>query len=197
MIPDGPLLWYVNRSTGLVLILLLTTGILLGVWSTRGDAGTRVPRFAVQSLHRNVGLLSLLLLVIHVVSAVLDEFVDIRWWQAVVPADLHYEAGWLAAGIVASDLIVAVALTSIVRHRLSHRGWLLLHLTSYAAWVVALAHGLGIGTDTGSGWARWTYATSGVLVTGAVVWRLIARPERPTAPVTPAAVHHDRIGGLR
>ena len=86
MIPEGPLLWYVNRSTGMVLLVLLTLTVLLGALSTRGDAGSRVPRFAVQSLHRNLGLLATVMLVLHVTTAVLDEFVDIRWWQAVVPS---------------------------------------------------------------------------------------------------------------
>ena len=36
---EGPLLWFANRGTGVVLLLLLTLTTLLGVMSTRGDAG--------------------------------------------------------------------------------------------------------------------------------------------------------------
>ena len=85
LILDGPLLWYVNRASGVVLLALLTLTVLLGVSSMRGAAGTRVPRFAVQALHRNTGLLALVMLGLHIASAVLDEYVDIRWWQGVVP----------------------------------------------------------------------------------------------------------------
>src|SRR5205085_1153681 len=143
VMPDGPLLWYVNRSTGLVLLVLLTVTVLLGVWSTRGAAGTRIPRFVLQSVHRNVGLLSMTMLFVHVASAVLDEFVDIRWWQAFVPWSLRYQPWWLGLGIVAVDLLVAVCLTSLVRARLSHRTWWWLHLTTYPAWVAAAVHGWG------------------------------------------------------
>ena len=88
---DGPFLWHLNRGSGLVLLVVLTGSALLGIWATRGDAGTRVPRFAVQALHRNLAVLGVVLTAVHVASAVLDEFVDIRWWQAILPWRLAYE----------------------------------------------------------------------------------------------------------
>ena len=65
-----------------------------------------MPGFAVQSLHRNVGLLDVLF-PLHITTAVIDEFVDIRWWQAVIPSRLRYRPRWLGLGVVASDLLVA------------------------------------------------------------------------------------------
>lgn len=175
MIPDGPLLWYINRSTGLVLLVLLTLSILLGVLSTRGEAGTRLPRFVVQALHRNVGLLAMVMLAVHIASAVLDEYVDIRWWQAFLPLQLHYQPLWLALGIVSFDLLIAVVITSLVRARLPLRLWWFVHLASYGAWVVAVVHGLGIGSDTGSDWATWIYVGSAVVVGGSILLRLLSR----------------------
>jgi hypothetical protein len=196
VIPDGPLLWYLNRGTGLVLLVLLTLTVLLGTLATRGAAGTRVPRFAVQSLHRNVGLLATVLLAGHVLTAVLDEFVDIRWWQAVLPWSLRYEPLWLALGILALDLVLAVVVTSLVRHRLTRQGWRGVHLTAYAAWLLSVAHGWGIGTDTGAGWVRWTYAGCAVLVLGAVLLRWTGGRAAPPVPAelgAPATT----VGGLR
>ena len=98
---QDPLLWYVNRSTGLVLLALLTITTVLGVLSASRGGGPgaprSVPRFVPQAVHRSLGLLSVLLLGCHIASAVLDEYVDIRWWHAFVPADLHYRPVWLAA----------------------------------------------------------------------------------------------------
>jgi sulfoxide reductase heme-binding subunit YedZ len=186
VIPEGPLLWYVNRSTGLVLLVLLTLTVLLGALSTRGDAGSRVPRFAVQSLHRNIGLLATVMLALHVTTSVLDEFVDIRWWQAVVPLSLHYKPLWLGLGIVAVDLVVAVVVTSLVRHRLGHRTWWYVHVTAYAAWGLAVLHGVVIGTDTDTGWARSIYVGCGLVVMLAVVLRT-ATPRRRQAEARPDA----------
>lgn len=196
MIPEGPLLWYVNRSTGVVLLVLLTATVVLGVLSTRGHAGTRLPRFVVQAVHRNLGLLTTVLLVVHVASAVLDEYVDIRWWQSFVPWQLHYEPLWLALGIVALDLMVAVVVTSLVRERLPHRAWFAVHLTTYATWVVSMVHGLGIGTDTGAPWARWTY----VACAAAVLLALLVRLAGPTRQDTDQAAGISLLqptGGLR
>ncbi len=58
---------------------------VLGVLATgaRGTAAPAVRR--ARSLHRNLALWSVVLLVLHVATAVVDTYVDIRWWQAVVP----------------------------------------------------------------------------------------------------------------
>ena len=80
----GSLLWYLNRSTGLVVLALLTVTTILGILAT-ARGGRLLPRFVGQALHRNLALWSLVLLVLHVTTAVADSYVDIRWWQAVVP----------------------------------------------------------------------------------------------------------------
>ena len=95
---DGPFLWYANRGTGVVILVLLTLTTVLGVLSRRGDAHGRVPRFLTQSLHRRVALISSALLLAHVATAVVDEYVDIRWWQAVVPFVATYRPLYLGLG---------------------------------------------------------------------------------------------------
>jgi DMSO/TMAO reductase YedYZ heme-binding membrane subunit len=190
-VPQGPLLWYLNRSTGMVLLLLLTATVLMGIWSTRKEAGGRLPRFAVQALHRNLGLLSVTMVTLHIGSAVLDEYVDIRWWQAFVPYQLHYQPLWLALGIVAFDLMLAVVLTSLVRARLGHRAWRAVHLSSYVIWALAVAHGVGIGTDTATPWGRWTYIGSAAAVAASAAVRILEPRRRaqlsPQPSESPAA----------
>ena len=151
---DGPMLWYLNRATGTVLMTLLTATVVLGLLSTVGRAGRGVPRFMVHALHRNLSLLGVALLIAHVGAAVLDTFVDIRWWQALVPWGGSYRPFWLALGALALDLVVVVTLTSLVRTRLTHRAWRATHLLAYAAWAVGLLHGWGIGTDSSAPWSR-------------------------------------------
>jgi hypothetical protein len=172
-VTDGPFLWYLNRGSGLVLLALLTSSALMGMWATRGDAGTRVPRFAIQALHRNLALLGVVMTVVHVASAVTDEYVDIRWWQSVLPWHLAYRPLWLALGVVALDLLLAAVLTSLVREHLPRRAWLVVHLGVYLVLALAFAHGLGIGTDTGEGWARWTYVVCGVALVATGVARVV------------------------
>ena len=168
---DGPFLWYANRGTGVVLLVLLTLTTVLGVLSTRGDAHGRVPRFLTQSLHRRVALISSALLLAHVATAVVDEYVDIRWWQAVVPFVATYRPLYLGLGTVALDLVLVVVATSLLRTRLPLRAWRTLHLASYACWGVSVLHGLGIGTDAATSWGR----TTGLACVAAVTLALLVR----------------------
>lgn len=169
---DTPLLWFANRGTGVVLLVLLTVTTVVGVLATRGDAGRGVPRFWTQAVHRQLSLLSVALLAAHVVAAVADSYVDIRWWQAFSPFGASYRPLWLGLGAVALDLLVVLVASSLVRHRLRHRAWRLLHLTAYLLWPVAVAHGLGIGTDAHAGFARWTGLACTAAVALAVLLRL-------------------------
>ncbi len=146
---DGPLLWYLNRATGITLLVLLTASLLLGMLATGGRARGRVPAFAAQALHRNLALVALGLLLAHVATAVADTFVSIRWWEALVPFVGTYQPLWLGLGALALDVVVVVVVSSLARARLGYRGWRALHLTAYAAWAMSLAHGIGIGSDTG------------------------------------------------
>jgi DMSO/TMAO reductase YedYZ heme-binding membrane subunit len=175
----GPTLWYLNRSTGLVLLLLLTITTVLGVLST-GQGGRIVPRFVGQALHRNLALWSVVLLALHVTTAVVDTYVDIRWWQAVVPwAGSTYLPLWLGFGTLSLDLLVLVVVTSLARARLRHRSWRLVHLLAYAAWGVAVVHGLGIGTDLRqAGWERSAVYASVALVAGVALVRLVGATAR-------------------
>jgi methionine sulfoxide reductase heme-binding subunit len=144
---DGPLMWYLNRSTGVVTIVLLTITTVLGVLAIGGRPAGRLPRFVTQAFHRNVALLALLLLVAHLVTAVLDEFVEIKWYEAFVPFVGSFEPLWVGFGAIAVDLMIIVVLTSLFRTRMNHGLWRGIHITAYAMWGLAIGHGIGVGSD--------------------------------------------------
>src|SRR5262249_18796463 len=119
----GSLLWYVSRGTGVVTLVLLTLTLLGGVLVRSGAAPVRLPRFVVWGLHRNVALLSLVFLALHVASVVVDSYVPIDLADAVVPFGSAYRPFWLGLGTVALDLLLAIVATSLLRARIGHRGW--------------------------------------------------------------------------
>jgi predicted ferric reductase len=170
----SPLLWYLNRGTGVVLLLVFTATVLLGILATGRSTSPWWPRFVTQGLHRTLAALSVLMLVAHVTSAVVDSYVDIRWWQSFVPFGATYEPVWLALGAISLDLLALVVATSLARARVPHRVWFLVHLTTYAAWASGVVHGLFIGTDSSTPWMRAIYAASAVLVLGATFSRVVA-----------------------
>ena len=168
---EGPVLWYLNRSTGVVALVLLTVATVLGVLAVGGRPGGRVPRFVTQAVHRNLALLGVLFLVVHVIAAVVDEFVEIRWWHALVPFTSSYQRVWVGLGAVGLDLLVLVTVSSLLRTRMHHRGWRALHLTAYLLWAASIAHAVGMGTDLSDGLWLLTLAC-GTVVPMAVAWRL-------------------------
>jgi DMSO/TMAO reductase YedYZ heme-binding membrane subunit len=182
----GPTLWYLNRGTGVVLLVLLTATTCLGLLSSRTSAGGLLPAFVSQTLHRDLSLLAVGLLAGHVTTAVLDEYVDIRWWQAFSPVGATYKPLWMALGAVALDLIAIVVLSSLVRTRTSRRTWRTLHWCAYVAWPLSFAHGAGIGTDAALPWAR----TIGWACLAAVLLALVVRwvPSRRRVRSTPEPV---------
>jgi sulfoxide reductase heme-binding subunit YedZ len=145
--------WYFSRATGLIALVLLTATIVLGVLGPLRVSTTRWPRFAIRTIHRDLALLSLLMITIHVVTAVLDGYVHIPLSAAVLPFGSSYRPFWMALGAVSFDLLLAIVLTSLLRRRVGDRIWRLVHWFTYASWPIAVAHGLGAGSDSSQTWA--------------------------------------------
>ena len=169
----GPALWYATRATGLVTMLLLTTTVLLGILTAGRFAGGSWPRFLTVGLHRNLSLLVLAFLALHVATNVVDTFVSIPLAAAFIPFASSYKTAWLSLGAVALDLLVALVATSLIRNRLGLRIWRWVHWAAYICWPVALAHGLGAGTDRGTLWVFVLTIACAAMVAGVATWRFV------------------------
>ena len=141
--------WYLTRATGAVALVLLTVCVVLGILeSIRFSIGTRWPRFAIGTLHRDTSLLVIVLIVLHVVTAVLDGFAPIKLTDAIIPFATPYRPLWMAFGTLAFDLLIALVITSLVRRRLGYATWRAIHWLAYASWPIAVLHGLGTGSTS-------------------------------------------------
>jgi methionine sulfoxide reductase heme-binding subunit len=165
--------WYLTRSTGAVALLLLTGAIVLGVVDVRRFSTPRWPRFVVDSLHRNVSLLAMVFLLVHILTAVLDSFAPISLLDAFIPFGGSYRPFWLGLGAVSFDLLLAVTITSLLRQRMGFASWRAVHWLTYASWPIALLHGFGTGSDAKSTWLLWLSVLCLVAVLAAVLVRVI------------------------
>ena len=145
-------LWYMARATGMVALLLLTVSVVLGVLGPLRVSTPNWPRFALALLHRNLTLVTLAFLVVHIGSSVVDSYAGIGWFDAIIPFASVYRPLWLGLGAIAFDLIIALIVTSLLRPRINQRFWRALHWLAYVCWPFALLHGLGTGTDARHGW---------------------------------------------
>ena len=175
------LLWYTTRAAGAVSMILLTGVVVLGVMSTLRARPAGLPRFFTPGLHRNLALLTLVFLAIHVVTAVVDPFTNLGWAVAVIPFSSYYRTFWLGLGTIAFELLLAITVTSLLRGVLGHGAWRAIHWLTYAAWPVAIIHGLGTGTDAWSAWLFTITCTCIGAVGFAVVYRLLTGSSDPLA----------------
>ena len=77
-----------------------------------------MPRFALAALHRNLSLLAVVFLAVHVVTTLADSYAPIALKDVFVPFLSSYRPLWLGLGAVACDLLLALIVTSLLRVRL-------------------------------------------------------------------------------
>jgi methionine sulfoxide reductase heme-binding subunit len=179
-----------SAAAGVISMILLTAVVVLGVLLDRRVRLPGLPRFASLSLHRYTSLLALAFLVVHIVTAITGPEARIGLLGAVVPFGSGHARGWLAAGVVASDLMAALVVTSLLRRHLSYRVWRSVHWLAYACWPVALAHSIGTGSGMRSGRLLDLAVACAALAVGAVGWRAgsaLRHRDRP-APTAPTGL---------
>jgi methionine sulfoxide reductase heme-binding subunit len=184
----SPDLWYTSRATGIVALVLLSASMVLGIATTQRISSVRWPRFAVSELHRRISLVAMVFVALHVLTTVLDTYVPIGLAAAVVPFVSGYRPLWVGLGTVAFDLMLAVAVTSMLRSRIPAPSWRAVHWLAYASWPIATIHSLMVGTDTAQRWVLIVVALCIATVVGAGLWRLVVAPRAgvPEAFGTPA-----------
>jgi sulfoxide reductase heme-binding subunit YedZ len=188
------LLWYTTRGAGAVSLVLLSAVVVLGLlarvrFETRGW-----PRFLSAAVHGDLALMTLVFLLLHIVTAVVDPFTHLGLVAALVPFGSYYRTFWLGLGTIAFEMLIAIVATSLLRRRLGARAWRAIHWLAYASWPIAVVHGIGTGTD---GTALWMLVIDALCVGAvgvALVWRLVAAPPDPLADERRGAAERASFG---
>ena len=172
--------WYAARAGGVVSYLLVSASVLAGILLAGKVRVPGLPRFAVEDVHRFLGLLAGLFIAIHIGSIALDTVVPFSLGQLVIPFTAGYRPLATGLGVVAVELLLAVAVTNRLRSRLPYKVWRRAHYATLAVWLLATFHGILSGTDRGQAWLLAVYATTVALVVGAAVLRFgrAATPQR-------------------
>ena len=165
-------LWFVARGTGLVSLMLLTGVVVLGIVTTGRWSSKWWPRSLFAGIHRNISLLSVAFVGVHVAASILDPFAHIQIRDAVVPFGAAYRPVWLGLGVITIELAAAMIVTSLTRHFIGRPVWRAIHWTAYALWPLALLHSLGTGSDSRAWWALSIEAGCTAAVVAAVFHRV-------------------------
>lgn len=177
------LTWDVARTGGLVAYALLTASVAIGLTLSLGWRSPRWTRFVTNELHRFVTLLALVFVVVHGVAIAVDPFIKMSLGDILVPFLTSYRPAWVALGIIAGYLALAVYLSERVRGRVGYAWWRRFHALAFVAFVFALVHGIATGSDTRTPWALGLYFGSLGLVGFLLVLRLLPEPPKRPRPV--------------
>jgi hypothetical protein len=112
------------------------------------------------------------LIAIHVAAIAIDGWLPLSVGSLIVPFLSRFRPLWVAPGIVAAELLLALAVTNHFRRRLPYRFWRRAHYANFVAWAATTFHGIGSGTDRSAPWALALYGLSTAAVGAAVTWRL-------------------------
>jgi methionine sulfoxide reductase heme-binding subunit len=174
---SSPVDWYAARAGGVVAYVLLSAVVSLGLGLAGKERMKRWPRFALEDVHRFGGLLVGTFVAIHVATIAIDSYLPFSPTALVVPLTSRYKPVWTGLGIVAAELLVALAVTNHYRERrLSYRFWRRVHYLNFAVWGAATLHGLGSGTDRSAPWFLAVEAAAVALIAGLATRRFVGAP---------------------
>jgi hypothetical protein len=166
--------------SGILALLALTGSVVLGVAATGRQLLPAPARVTAQVAHRAVSLIALGFLAVHILLEVVSSRAGLL--AVLLPFTGAHGRFYLGLGTIASDVEIAVVGTSLARMRYAASAhpqlWRAVHLSIYAAWPLAILHGLFEPGGTAP-WIGWSYLACVALVAVAVVARLTVRAPLP------------------
>jgi sulfoxide reductase heme-binding subunit YedZ len=164
--------WYGARAGGILAFALLTAGVVVGLLLSSRARLEGWPRFALEDVHRFLGILTGTFLVLHVGFLLVDSYVPFSLTNLLVPGTAPYRPISVAAGVIAAELLVALAVANHYRTSLSYRFWRRTHYLNFAVWLLAFVHGIVSGTDTTTAWGSALYLSAAAVVAGLAAVRV-------------------------
>jgi DMSO/TMAO reductase YedYZ heme-binding membrane subunit len=165
---------------GVFALIALCTSVALGLIATDRMILHPGQRVFVQSAHRAASFGAVAFLVIHIVTEILAQRSHVL--DAVVPFLSPFRTFYIGLGTIASDLVVLLLITGILRKRFTAHGkawrWRAIHYTSYVAFVFGVWHGLLAGR-AGKPYVDWSYGFVVAFVAVALAVRILANSLRP------------------
>jgi DMSO/TMAO reductase YedYZ heme-binding membrane subunit len=172
---------------GVFALIGLTGSVMVGLVATDRIVMTPGHRVMAQAVHRAVSFGALTFLVIHIVTEILAQRVHVI--DAFIPFLSPFRTFYIGLGTIASDLIVLIVVTSILRKRFTGHGhawrWRAIHYSSYAAFVFGVMHGL-LGGRAAKPYVDWSYGFAIALTAVGLAVRFLAISLRPKESVSTA-----------
>ena len=194
---DAAMQHFMLFYAGVFALIGLTASVGVGLLATDRIVMTPGHRVMAQAVHRAVSFGALAFLVIHIVTEILAQRVHVI--DAVIPFLSPYRTFYIGLGTIASDLLLAIVVTSIFRKRFTAHGqawrWRAIHYSSYVAFVFGVLHGL-LGGRAAKPYVDWSYGFAIAATALAIVVRFLAISLRSKESVSAPPGADRASGGL-
>ncbi len=166
--------WNVARTGGFTAYVLLTLAVAVGLALTMQlQSPSHWPRMLNSELHNFLTLLSVVFVGVHILAVWIDPFTRFGWSEVFIPFVSHYRVTWMALGILALYLGIAIGISTWLRPLIGYAWWRRLHILTLGVYALVTIHGIATGSDTQTWWGLAIYAGSIALVGGLLCWRLL------------------------
>ena len=165
---------------GVFALIGLCASVGLGLVATDRRFLSPGHRVLIQSAHRAASFGAVTFLIVHIITEILAQRVHVI--DAVIPFLSPFRTFYIGLGTIASDLIILLVVTGILRGRFNASGkawrWRAMHYTSYAAFVFGVWHGL-LGGRPGKPYVDWSYGFVVAFVLLGLAVRVLSNSLKP------------------
>ena len=176
--------WYLSRASAFAAFGLMWLSMVYGLLITNRMARVWPGGPTAFDLHQFTSLLGLGFIGFHALILLGDSYIGYSLAQLLVPfASANYEPVWVGLGQIGLYVLVLVSATFYLRNRMSPGAWRVMHFLSFAGFVMALAHGIFSGSDSGTVWAGAMYWIAGISTVLLTLYRIVVRRAPATVAV--------------
>lgn len=172
---------FLEFFTGVFSLVGLSITVMLGLVATDRLVLLIRHRILLQLAHRATAATALVCLVIHVATKLIEGHAHL--WDPAVPFLASHRPVQVGLGTLAGYLMIIATWTGVTRASYAgsrHPGrWRILHASAYAAWLLALIHGLGAGRSAKT-WVLVSYGICLAFVALALLVRFLVALSRRT-----------------
>jgi methionine sulfoxide reductase heme-binding subunit len=180
--PIHQVFWYASRAFGISAMIGLAISVALGLaMSGRLVRRPGLPA-KLKRAHESLTLVTLGLVVVHAGLLLFDAYLRPGLAGITVPFALGYRPAFTGIGIIAGWLAAILGLSFYARRWIGNKTWRFMHRFTILAYVLALGHAVGAGTDARSPWmiALLTGLTAPIVF--AFSYRMLPSTPRRRAP---------------
>lgn len=166
-----PSVWSTMKAAGLTSYILLFVAMMAGMLQSF-PAINRVNKNRLHVVHQFSGWFGLLFGLLHGLVLVFDQNVQFSLSEIFIPFSSDNDTILVSLGILSFYILLFIMLSFDVLKIIGKKLWRAIHFLSFPAYVLALLHGMVLGSDTQNSGFLWLYMITGAIIVGLFVVRM-------------------------